>query len=312
VTLIVVAGEALVDLVPRGPHLEPLPGGSPYNVAIALGRLRTPVGFLGRCSTDGFGHTLRERLGAEGVDLALTELTDEPTTLALVHLDDQGQASYGFYLEGTSSAGMTELPRLAGTDALHVSLGAVTLETVPAGETLRRLVEREADRRVVSLDPNVRPRVIADLASYAESMERLVASCALVKVSEEDLGHLFPDQDVEGIARRWAQAGPQLVVVTRGADGVVAFDHAGGEHRVDTPQVTVVDTVGAGDAFTAGLLAGLQARGRLGDRETLAATDADQLAEVLGFAARVAAVACTRPGADPPHLDDVPASRAGR
>ena len=310
--MIVVAGEALVDLVPRGPHLEPLPGGSPYNVAIALGRLRTPVGFLGRCSTDGFGRVLQERLEAEGVDLTLTELTDEPTTLALVHLDDRGQASYGFYLEGTSSAGMTELPQLAAADALHVSLGAVTLETVPAGETLRRLVEREAGRRVVCLDPNVRPRVIADLGSYAELMEQLVASCSLVKVSEEDLGHLYPDQGVEEVARRWAQAGPQLVVVTRGADGVTVFDRAGGEHHVDTPEVAVVDTVGAGDAFTAGLLAGLHDRGRLADRGTLAATDAHQLAEVLGFAARVAAVTCMRSGADPPHLDEVPESPAGR
>jgi fructokinase len=309
--LIVVAGEALVDLVPRGPHLEPLPGGSPYNVAIALGRLGIPVGYLGRCSTDGFGRTLRERLDAEGVDLTLTELTDDPTTLALVHLDDRGQASYGFYLHGTSSAGMIDLPQLATADPLHVSLGAVTLETRPAGETLRRLVEREATRRVVCLDPNVRPRVIADLATYAESMERLVSHCALVKVSDEDLGHLYPDRDAVEVARRWAQVGPQLVVVTRGAAGVVALDRAGGEHHLDAPEVTVADTVGAGDAFTAGLLAGLQLRGRLADRETLSATDADQLAEVLGFASRVAAITCTRPGADPPYLDEVQGSRAG-
>jgi fructokinase len=308
--LIVVAGEALVDLVPRGPHLEPLPGGSPYNVAIALGRLRAPVGYLGRCSTDGFGRTLRAGLDAEGVDLTLTELTEEPTTLALVHLDDRGQASYGFYVAGTSSAGMIELPPLATADTLHVSLGAVTLETVPAGQTLRRLVEREAARRVVCLDPNVRPRVVADLTSYAASMEQLVASCALVKVSEEDLGHLYPDREAVAMARRWAQTGPELVVVTRGAAGVVALDGVGREQHLDAPEVTVVDTVGAGDAFTAGLLAGLQARGRLADRETLAATDADQLAEVLRFAARVAAVTCTRAGADPPRLDEVPGSPA--
>ena len=309
--MIVVAGEALVDLVPRGPHLEPLPGGSPYNVAIALGRLRIPVGFLGRCSTDGFGQTLRARLDAEGVDLTLTELTEQPTTLALVHLDEQGQASYGFYVDGTSSAEMARLPTLADADPLHVSLGAVTLETAPAGQTLRRLVERETTHRVVCLDPNVRPRVITDLASYAGAMEQLVASCALVKVSEEDLGHLYPDRGVEEVARRWAQAGPELVVVTRGADGVLALDRDGREHLVAAPEVTVVDTVGAGDAFTAGLLAGLHARGRLAGRETLAATDADQLAEVLGFAARVAAVTCTRSGADPPHLDEVPEPPGG-
>ena len=307
--MIVVAGEALVDLVPRGPHLEPLPGGSPFNVAIALGRLSTPVGYLGRCSTDGFGRTLRERLDAEGVDLTLTELTDEPTTLALVHLDDRGQASYGFYLDGTSSAGMTGLPELAAADTLHVSLGAVTLETEPAGRTLRRLIEREAGRRVVCLDPNVRPRVIADLAGYAGLVEQVLAGCTLVKVSEEDLEYLYPDRNLQEIARQWARSGPQLVVVTRGGDGVMALDRAGHEHHVAAPEVTVTDTVGAGDAFTAGLLAGLQARRRLADSETLGATGADELVEALGFAARVAAVACTRSGADPPHLDEVPGPR---
>lgn len=305
--MIVVAGEALVDLVPRGEQLQPLPGGSPYNVAVALGRLQAPVAFLGRCSTDGFGRILRNRLEAAGVDLALTDVTDDPTTLALVHLDDQRQASYRFYVEGTSSAGLTaqRLPRLADGDALHVSLGAVTLRTTPAGDALRHLIERQGARRVVCLDPNVRPRAGGDLSHEARAVEQVLASCAIVKASEEDLGHLYPEHAVEEVARAWSRAGPALVVVTRGRDGALAHDHHGRVQRVAAPEVEVVDTVGAGDAFTAGLLARLRTLGRLADREALAATAEDELADALAWAARVAGRTCARAGADPPRLDEV-------
>lgn len=305
--MIVVAGEALVDLVPRGEQLQPLPGGSPYNVAVALGRLQTPVAFLGRCSTDGFGRILRDRLEAAGVDLALTHVTDDPTTLALVHLDEQRQASYRFYVEGTSSAGLTaqRLPRLADDDVLHVSLGAVTLRTTPAGDALRHLIEREGARRVVCLDPNVRPRAGGDLSHEARVVEQVLAGCAIVKASEEDLGHLYPEHAVEEVARAWSRAGPALVVVTRGRNGVLAHDDHGRVLRVAASEVDVVDTVGAGDAFTAALLARLRALGRLADREALAATAEDELADALACATRVAGLTCARAGADPPRLDEV-------
>lgn len=304
--MIVVAGEALVDLVPYGRDLRPVLGGSPFNVAVALARLGVETGLLARCSTDGFGVALRRRLEVEGVDAALVETTGDPTTLALLHLDDEGRAGYRFYLDGTSAAGMSPggLPALAPEDVLHVSLGAVTLRTEPAGTALRTLVEREAARRVVVFDPNVRPAALGEPGGYAEELERLVTACAVVKASEEDLAALHPRRDAIEVARGWAGAGVELVVVTRGRAGAVGVTASGHTVEVASPAVEVVDTVGAGDAFTAGLLAALGGAGRLRARDALAALGVNELRGALAGAARVAALACTRTGSDPPRLGE--------
>jgi fructokinase len=298
---IVVAGEALVDLAPRDGLLVPLPGGSPYNVAVGLGRLGTPTTFLGHRSTDGFGRLLATRLEAAGVSLDATTITDEPTTLAVVHLDDQGRASYGFYLDGTSAAGLRveDLPDLGDAVAVHLSLGAITLDTDPAGAAFTALVEREAGHRTVTLDPNVRPSVIADLPGYATRLEQVVSRCDLVKVSDEDLALLHPDEPAAEVARRWARCGPRAVVVTRGPDGAFGVTAEGVEVAVDGEDVAVVDTVGAGDAFTSGLLDALHRQGRL-EREALCDLDAADLREAVAAAVHVAAVTCTRAGSDPP------------
>jgi fructokinase len=298
---IVVAGEALIDLAPRDGLLVPLPGGSPYNVAVGLGRLGAPTSFLGHRSTDGFGRLLATRLEAAGVSLDATTITDEPTTLAVVHLDDQGRASYGFYLDGTSAAGLRveELPDLGDAVAVHLSLGAITLDTEPAGAAFTALVERESGRRTVTLDPNVRPSVIADLPGYATRLERVVSRCDLVKVSDEDLALLHPDEPAAEAARRWARSGPRAVVVTRGPDGAFGVTAEGVEVAVGGEDVEVVDTVGAGDAFTSGLLDALDRRGRLA-REGLRDLDATDLREAVATAVHVAAVTCTRAGSDPP------------
>lgn len=304
--MIVVAGEALVDLVPHDGRLAPLPGGSPFNVAIALARLGAPTGFLGRCSTDAFGRLLVRRLDAAGVDLGLVATTDEPTTLAVVQLDDDGQASYGFYVEATSAAGLsTDEVRLGDGDPLHVSFGAVTLHTEPAGGALRSLIHREARRRVVCLDPNVRPAVIGDPHAYVRELEGLLASCALVRVSEEDLAVLAPGRSASDVVQAWARAGPELVVLTRGGQGALAVTASGTVREVPAPDVEVVDTVGAGDAFTAGLLAQLDAAGRLGVRTALATVTDAELDDALTAATRVAALACTRQGADPPRRHEL-------
>jgi fructokinase len=298
---VVVAGEALIDLAPRDGTLVPLPGGSPYNVAVGLGRLGTPTAFLGHRSTDGFGRLLAARLEAAGVALDTTSPTDDPTTLAVVHLDDQGRASYGFYLDGTSAAGLREdeLPDLDGALAVHLSLGAITLDTRPAGAAFTALVDREAGHRTVSLDPNVRPSVIADLPAYARRLDALITRCDLVKVSDEDLALLHPDEPPADVARRWVRSGPAAVVVTRGADGAFGLTAEGDDVEVPGEDVDVVDTVGAGDAFTAGLLAALHARGLL-ERDRLRDLGVGDLRAAMEAAVHVAAVTCTRPGADPP------------
>ena len=302
--MIVVTGEALIDLVPEGGLLRPSPGGSPYNVAVGLARLGRRVGYLGPLSDDGFGRLLARGLTEEGADTILATPTRAPTTLAVVHLDAEGRAGYRFYLEGTSAVGVRpeDLPALPHGAALHLSLGAVGLRTVPAGETYRTLLDRERGRRFVSLDPNVRAEAVTDHATYRTLLEEAVACCDLVKVSDEDLAALYPDRDPIEVARRWRDLGPALVVVTRGASGVWAGAPVG-EVEVSAIEVEVVDTVGAGDAFTSALLATLAVDHRL-TRGSLDHLDTGQLTGALTYAAGAAALACTRRGADPPRTGD--------
>lgn len=303
---VVAAGEALIDLAPRGDQLLPLPGGSPFNVAVGLARLGVPTSYLGRISSDGFGQRLWQGLVAEGVRLDLATTTDDPTTLAVVHLDEQAQASYAFYLDGTSAAGLRAplAPLPAGT-ALHVSFGAIGLEH-PAGQALADLIQEAAGRHVRSLDPNLRPSAVTNAPAYATRMADLVATCDLVKVSDEDLRLLHPDHDPIDAAAAWATSGPAAVVLTRGAEGAVAVTSAGDHLDVPGMQVDVVDTVGAGDAFMAGLLAWLDAGGHLDTRADLdAVTAGGELASALTYAVQVAALTCTREGADPPSDDEV-------
>lgn len=305
---IVVAGEALVDLAPRDDQLLPLPGGSPYNVAVGLGRLGRTTAYLGRLSTDGFGQRLRGRLVEEGVDLRLTVPTDAPTTLAVVHLDDQARAAYSFYLEATSAAGVPDpLPPLPTGAALHVSLGAIGLAH-PAGAALAELLTQNGPSHVTTFDPNVRPSAITDHDADVARIEEVVGQVALVKVSDEDLVLLYPDEDPMAVAADWATRGPALVVVTRGPDGAAALTGDGRYEEVPGRAVEVVDTVGAGDAFTSGLLAWLDEHGRLRDRTALADLAADAaLPDALAQAVTVAAITCTRPGSDPPTRDELAA-----
>jgi fructokinase len=299
--VIVAAGEALIDLAPDGDRLRPLPGGSPYNVAIGVARLGRRVGYLGRLSTDGFGRRLEQRLAGEGVDLTLVTRTDEPTTLAVVHLDERGQASYRFYLAGTSAAGLSaeELPELPRDAVLHVSFGAVGPGTAPTGPALCALLGREHGRRLTSLDPNVRPAAIGDLDTARRRLEVLLAKVDVAKVSDEDLAILYPGLADEDVAAAWLDLGPAVVVVTRGARGGLAVT-AGHRVEVAAEQVEVVDTVGAGDAYSAGLLSWLDEQ-QVATREGVEALGTGDLEAALRRAARVAALTCTRPGADPPH-----------
>lgn len=313
---VVVAGEALVDLVPDPDgRLRALPGGSPFNVAVGLGRLGVDTALLGTLSDDAFGALLAGRLDEAGVRVRPAARTSRPTTLAMVHLDDAGHASYGFYLDGTSATGATpgdvaqahvEEPALA-TAPLHVSLGAVTLASDGTGTTLAGLIADAPSRPLVSLDPNVRPAVIADMAAERAALERAVAAVDLVKVSDEDLAALMPGRDPLAVAGEWARSGPALVVVTRGRDGATAVRDENGTMTVASLPVDVVDTVGAGDAFTSGLLAALEERALL-DRDALRGADAGTLREVVELASRVAAITCTRRGAEPPTRAELEAA----
>jgi fructokinase len=195
------------------------------------------------------------------------------------------------------TASLADAPLAAGT-SLH--LGSIALVLEPTASTLDGLLRREAGRRVISLDPNIRPTLIADRRAYLDRFTAWVGMVDVLKVSEEDLRWLYPDRAEDEVVNSWLDAGVRLVLVTRGQDGARASTSAASTTAV-APRVAVADTVGAGDAFMSGVLAHLHER-RLLTRDALDPLDGSQLTELLSFACLVAADTCTRPGADPPRL----------
>lgn len=312
--MILVCGEALIDLVPvvtnGGTAYAPRPGGSPFNVAIGLGRLGVPVGFFGRVSDDPFGRLLLDRLVADGIDCSHLVTGREPTALAIVHLAPGEEPHFLFYGEGAADCMVTleDAPTAAVLDrrihALH--FGSISLVREPGSTVYEWLMRRESRHRVLSLDPNVRPGLIRDRTSYSELLERLVALVDIVKVSRADLAWLYPDRRPLDTAEDWLLRGPSLVVMTRGEAGAIGMTPSG---RVDIPgiPVKVVDTVGAGDAFTAGLLGSLDLHGRL-EPAALRALPPDDLRACLEFANQAASITCARSGAEPPTLAHVQAA----
>ncbi len=255
--MIAVAGEALIDLVERDGTLHPLPGGGPFNTAVALGRLGVPAAFLGRVSYDEFGELLVGLLRESGVDDRYVLRGSAPTPVAVVHTSDGGDAEYSFHLAGTAYADLTpeDLPEL-GPEVVALHLGTLALATDPPASALEGLMHRESARRLIMVDPNVRPDVIGDRDVYLARFESWLSCAHLVKLSARDAEWLYPDLGSEACAQRLLSLGARLAVVTLGPDGALAVSGAG-EARVASPPVEVVDTVGAGDAFGAGLLRAL-------------------------------------------------------
>lgn len=301
--MIVVCGEALIDLVPLGAgagSYTARPGGSPANVAVGLGRLDVPVALLSRLSCDALGRRLVAHVHAAHVDTSLAIVAPESTTLAVVTLDAAGKAEYGFYVDGAADGGWRaqDLPAaLPDGAALHVS-GSLALGVPAMGETIEVLLRRERGRRVLALDPNVRPQLARDEAALRARLDVWLGLVDLVKVSADDLAWFAPGEPVEDVAADWRSRGAALVVVTRGEDGVHAHGPGGTVDLAGLP-VDVVDTVGAGDAFMAGLLCALDEAGDL-TADRLPALTPQALQAALGFAQDVAAETCRRVGADPP------------
>ena len=301
--MIVVAGESLIDLiVDQDGRVEAVPGGGPYNVARALGRLGRRVAFLGRLSTDRFGSILRAGLAAEGVDLELAPTTDEPTLLAVAELDPAGGATYRFYVEGTAAPGLsaTDLSNGIPPTATALHVGTLGLVFEPMATTIETLVEAAPPEVLVMADPNCRPTAIRDPAAYLARLDRILGRVDVVKVSVEDL--LFLDVAAEPLdaARRILDRGPAAVLVTAGGRPVQLVT-PNGVAELSVPAVRIVDTVGAGDAFGAGFLAAWTGAGRgrddLGDDAALAAA--------TRFAIEVGARTTNRAGADSPTLAEL-------
>ena len=296
---ILVAGEALFDLVADDAgDLTGHPGGGPFNTARTIGRLRRPVAFLGRLSTDRLGARHEQMLAEDGVDLGCVVRTADPTTLALASLDAIGAASWSFYADGTAAAGLRAGDALAvlpaRVAALHVGTLGLVLE--PLATAIEAVVQRLAGTTMVVVDPNVRPQVIADPAAFRARLERVLAQSDLVKVSEEDLAWLDPGRPCLDAARDLLARGARAVLLTRGPDGAAVITPTR-EEPIAPVATEVVDTIGAGDAFGGGFLAWWSSRG-LG-RDDLA--DDALVVDAARFAAVVAARTVARAGASPPR-----------
>jgi fructokinase len=299
--MILVAGEALIDLVVADGAILPSPGGGPYNTARALGRLGAAVGFLGRLSQDHFGSVLTNVLAQSGVSLRYTSRGPEPSALALAHRSADGEADYSFYLSGTTF-GYASFA-VTGEDIRAVYLGSLALALEPSASALEALVERERHKRIVVIDPNVRAAAIADGAGYRDRFDRCCRGAHIVKLSASDASWLLPGMGHEEVATRLLDLGAELVVLTLGADGAIARTHQA-RSKVRAQPVDVQDTIGAGDAFGAGLLVALEERGAL-VRGSLGVIADSELEHVLRFASAVAALTCARSGAETPTYAEV-------
>ena len=305
-TVILVAGEALIDLTEGSDgRFTAHPGGGPCNTAVAIGRLGVPVSFLGGLSRDGFGERLRRHLAGAGVDLDLAVDTDTPTTLAVASLDPAGVASYTFHLADTSAAALTpdRIPPLRPAGVSCVWYGTLGLVVEPTATTLIDLVDRIRPDVVVGVDPNLRPAALSDLGGHIRRMTAVMAGADIVKLSSEDAALLRPGVEPADAAAWVHGLGPPLVLLTAGAGAAIAVT-AEGTFELPVPEVVVADTIGAGDSYGAGILAGLHDGGLL-TKPAVAAIGHDQLADIHRFAAEVAGATVARPGADPPWRSEL-------
>jgi fructokinase len=313
--MIVVGGEAIVDLVPAPTTgdgelgaLLPRLGGGPYNIAVGIGRLAVPVALLSRISTDTLGDALLDRLRRSGVDTSMIQRGDEPTALAVVGIGADGSARYSFHVEGTADRLLTDPgPLPDSVDSL--SLGSVAMALEPSASSYEAVLRREAERgRLTVLDPNVRPALIPDPAGYRARFLSWLPHVALLKVSVEDaqwLAGAAAEADPMPILRDWQRAGPAAVVLTRGADGLAVLTGDGVLVEVAPVPVDVVDTIGAGDTVQAALLAWLYRR-QVFSAAAVRSLPAQAWRAALEWCASAAAITCSRAGAEPPYATELP------
>jgi fructokinase len=307
--MILSCGEALIDMLPRistggEACFAPYAGGAVFNTAIALGRLGAPSAFFSGVSNDMLGEILAETLTASQVDTRFLARSDRPTTVAFVKLVN-GQATYAFYDEATAGRMLAvgDLPVLP-PEVQALFFGGISLVNDPAASTYAALQAREAGARVTMIDPNIRPGFIAGReAEYRARIDRMLALADLVKLSDEDLHWLAGPGDLTALARAILARGPKAVFITEGAKGARAVT-ATQDIFVPSQRVAVVDTVGAGDTFNAGVLAALFQAGAL-TKARVAALTAQELTAALDLGTRAAAVTVSRAGANPPWANEL-------
>lgn len=307
--MFLICGEALFDLFGDEGEEDSVSydariGGSPFNVAMGLARLGEDTGFFGGISNDALGAKLVEKFRKEGVSERYILRTDYLTTLSLVQKDAQGHPAYTFYGANAADRMVTtaDLPDFT-EPPLFLHVGSYTALVEPVAGTLKALIERERARTLISFDPNIRPTVEPDLGLWRRNTEGLVPLADVIKVSDEDLAQIAPNEAIADIARRWLSAGPELVIVTRGGDGATAFTSSF-ETGCPGVKVRVEDTVGAGDTFQAALLAGLRKLAAT-DRTSLATLGEERVQRLLQFAVQAAGITCSRRGADLPRIAEL-------
>jgi fructokinase len=307
--MIIVCGEALFDVFSDGDTdtgfaLSARVGGSPFNLAIGLARLGRRPMFFGGLSADLFGRRLAATLAREGVDTSCAPRPDAATALVTIDVDANGVPAYTLYGNQTAERSVTaaDLERVPA-DAAVIHVGSYCMAVEPVASTLRALVTRQHGRSLIAFDPNVRLTIQPDRQVWTDAIAWMLPMTDLLKISDEDIGHLYPGVTPRAFIDMALDAGVALVVVTRGGDGVLA---ATATLALDLPalKVDVVDTVGAGDTFQAALLAHLEVQGLL-TRAALTEVDAPALRAALAFAGRAAAITCSRRGADMPRLEEV-------
>ncbi|MFG6559806.1 carbohydrate kinase [Sulfitobacter sp. 1A15299] len=308
--MILCCGEALIDMIPTptkaGPDgFVPHAGGAVFNTAIGLGRLGAQVGMLSGLSSDMFGRLLVDGLKASHVDVSHVVLSDRPTALAFVRLVG-GHATYDFYDENSAGRMITpeDMPALSSAvSALY--FGGISLACEPGADAYAALLARNAEGRAVMIDPNIRPGFIKDIERYRQRLDRMLALSDIVKVSDEDLNWINPAPlSLRDKVAELLKKGPSVVILTRGGEGATGYLANGEEVQVPAVKAEIVDTVGAGDTFNAGVLAKMSELGQL-HKSALATLPPEVLSEALAYGARVAAVTVSRAGANPPWVEEI-------
>lgn len=301
--MILVAGESLIDMIGSPDSKESFraaAGGSPYNVAMALGRQQVPVKFFGRFSTDRFGQTLSETLEDSQVQLDLCPKTSAPSTIGFAHTSE-GSVDYTFYTNNTAGCALStsDCPNELPDEIRVMHFGSFSLGIEPIASTIDHLLSESCrGDRIVSIDPNIRTFLIDDDQKHRERLDRHLRCANIIKLSDEDLRWLHPDISPEDCVQRYLQNGAQLVAVTLGADGSLASTRSGSARCPVVPG-EIADTVGAGDTFQASILAWLHERERM-SVAALTALGSDELQSMIEYASRAAAINCTRVGCNPP------------
>jgi fructokinase len=290
-----VCGEVLIDVLQTGPVV----GGGPANTSKTLARLGQTVDFIGGISTDAYGEMARKELDRDGVDLSLAHESSKPTSTATVTLDKSGGATYEFVIDATATFDFSHSwlpdPERLKPSVLHIGTLATVVE--PGATILFDWAVKCAEFAPIVFDPNVRPSFLGDRKKYCQAVEKWVGISSVVKLSDEDIAWLFPDQSLDEVAHRWLEGETSLVVITRGAKGIIGYTQ-GASEEVEGVRVNVVDTVGAGDTVGAILVEGIV-------DHSVAGLVGHVLSEVLHRAAVAAGITVSRAGAQPPRMHEL-------